>query len=118
LIKAVRSGLVVLGVLLSLGFVIDGVDRLSSLYFGPRAREAYAVVDTLHVGMSRESVGAILQRTNGRLIQNRERPELLHFVVSYTIIEACAFTMEFTDGALLKATSGDMNQPGPCPDAR
>jgi hypothetical protein len=103
---------------LALGAAIELAEWLATLYLRPRLVSAYRVVASLQPGTPREVVVSRLSAasaTAGRMIVDRQNQNSLHFVVHYSVIEACGFTLRFREGRLLELHAGDYNQPGPCP---
>jgi len=102
----------------ALGAAIQLVDWLASLYLRPRVASSYEVVASLRPGATREVAESRLRQasaTLGQLILDRENHSILYFVVHYSVIEACGFTLRFDEGKLVELHAGDYNQPGPCP---
>jgi hypothetical protein len=110
-------GIVLAGVL-ALGVAMEVVEHLSARYLRSRVVSSYAVVASLQPGTTREVVESRLRAasaTAGQMFVNRQDSNLLHFVVNYSLIEACGFALRFHEGRLIELYVGDQNQPGPCP---
>ena len=109
---------VVLAGALALGVAMELVDWLSALYLRPKVASSYQVVASLQPGTAREVVELRLREastTAGRMFPDQQNQNILYFVVHYSVIEACGFTLRFHEGKLTELDAGDYNQPGPCP---
>ena len=103
---------------IGLGLAIEGGEQLSVLCLRRSVARSYGVVAALEPGMASADVEARLSAASanaGRILRVPGSSNTIHFVVQYSLGEACGFTFIFREGRLVRLISGDYNQPGPCP---